>query len=428
MARDADRAAQHADQSAADCQAQARSAEAARRGRVGLLERLEQPPDLLVRHPDAGITDRDAQGPVAPPHLDPDFARLRELDGVADQIEQHLTQAGRVGADASGYVGFDADRQLEPLGHGPPRRHCLDVGQYGGRVGGDALDGHLVGLDLRQVQHVIDQAQQVLAVAGDRLDATGPFVVGHTRVAQQVREAQDRRHRRADLMTHVRQERAFGPAGLLGGGLGGLGLGGLDGQLGAAAFEFFLDVEQPLRVGVQVVLAALAGGDVLHLGDLQFRHTDRVDDHAHVSLSPERRAVTPDVTLLDRVMLSLAGQHAADQGEVLLDVIRVREPDNFHGQQLGFGVAEHRAELGVDVHQGAVEPGDGHADRAALERAADHLGRLVQSPIALPLRVDVLRQPDHPPDAAVGTAREHPAAEEKPPVRARSGPQTHFDG
>ena len=57
FALDPDAAAHHLHQPLADGQAEAGAAVLARRRRVGLRERLEQPALLLRRHADAGVAD-----------------------------------------------------------------------------------------------------------------------------------------------------------------------------------------------------------------------------------------------------------------------------------------------------------------------------------------------------------------------------------
>ena len=72
-------------------------------------------------------------------------------------------------------------------------------------------------LDLRDVEDVVDDLQQVRAVALDDLDL-GEHVVGHLVrvVEQQVGVAQDRGHGRTDLVARVGQEQALGLVGALG--------------------------------------------------------------------------------------------------------------------------------------------------------------------------------------------------------------------
>ena len=91
-------------------------------------------------------------------------ALVGELDGIADQVEQHLRQPPRIagaGRQARRHVGAE----LEALGAG----ERLGGRQHGRHHVGDAVvldrQRELPGLDLGEVEHVVDQAEQVPAVA-----------------------------------------------------------------------------------------------------------------------------------------------------------------------------------------------------------------------------------------------------------------------
>ena len=78
--------------------------------RVPLLESLKHFVELLSRNADAGVPHGEVQADlvVAPPlfrHRDDDFTLLRELDGVADQVQQDLTQLRRIAAHDGRQVG-----------------------------------------------------------------------------------------------------------------------------------------------------------------------------------------------------------------------------------------------------------------------------------------------------------------------------------
>ena len=68
----------------------------------------------------------------------------------------------------------------------------------------------LAGLDLRNVEDVVDDRQQVLAGCVDLAQPLGLACRGLG--AQQVGEAEDGVHRRADFVRHVAQEGALRPA------------------------------------------------------------------------------------------------------------------------------------------------------------------------------------------------------------------------
>src|SRR5262252_4327982 len=97
---------------------------------------------------------------------DSNFAGVGKLDGVADEIEQHLREALLV-----------SEAKWERFVHGRRKRELLVLGE---RLGGRAhrlyhaldrvfghVEGELAGLDLGNVEHGIDKPQQVLAVGAD---------------------------------------------------------------------------------------------------------------------------------------------------------------------------------------------------------------------------------------------------------------------
>ena len=99
FALDRDAAVHRLGEAAHDREAEAGAAEAARGRTVGLHEGLEQTVALLGGEADAGVGDPDAQ-PTSPRRLgrralqrEADRARLGELDGIAQQVEQDLLQA-----------------------------------------------------------------------------------------------------------------------------------------------------------------------------------------------------------------------------------------------------------------------------------------------------------------------------------------------
>ena len=79
------------------------------------------------------------------------------------------------------------------------------------------LDVHPAGLDLREVEDVVDDRQQRVAGVADGRGEVALLVV-ERRVEQQAAHADHGVHRRADLVAHRRQERALRLVGGLGGG------------------------------------------------------------------------------------------------------------------------------------------------------------------------------------------------------------------
>ncbi len=82
-------------------QSQAGAAVLARGGAIGLSESFENDGLLLRGDADARVANFEAQQhflrrPLFAAHMDDHFARFREFDGIADQVQQNLSQAQRV--------------------------------------------------------------------------------------------------------------------------------------------------------------------------------------------------------------------------------------------------------------------------------------------------------------------------------------------
>ena len=203
----------------------------ARRRVVPLLEGLEDLLLLLARDADAGVADREVQhlrrprfghrrvglrGRVLDAGLDPDddLALLGELDGVADEVEQDLPQPARVADQGVGHLRLDLAGQLQPLPVGAegqrPEGLPQDVPQ--GEVG--VVELELAGLDLGEVEQVVDHLQQGIGRGLDDRQVLA-LLVGQGRVEGELGHAEDGVHGGADLVADVGQELVLGPAGRL---------------------------------------------------------------------------------------------------------------------------------------------------------------------------------------------------------------------
>ncbi len=150
---DADLAAHLLDQPLGDDQPETGPTGLARQGVVRLAERLEERAHVLVGQPDAGVLHADAQlravGPLILDHgAHDDGALVGELDGVADQVGQHLLEPQRIADQRQRRVAVDQADQLEVLG---VRRRAEDgegVLDQVAQVERDAVEHQLAGLDL----------------------------------------------------------------------------------------------------------------------------------------------------------------------------------------------------------------------------------------------------------------------------------------
>ncbi len=211
---DADQAAHQAHQAPADREAQARATVAARVGIVGLSERIEDPIHGFRRDADAGVAHgeadphrsaRDQRTAILQRDAQFHVPALGELQRVADEVVQHLAHAQRIAEHAGRQVGCGDQSQFQPGGaraRQPELQQFLDQAARLERRGHDL---HLLGLDLGEVEHVVDDLAQVLA----RL-AQQPQVASLARVErgalQQVGEAQHAVERRANLVAHRGEE------------------------------------------------------------------------------------------------------------------------------------------------------------------------------------------------------------------------------
>ena len=258
LAFDPQAAAHVFDELACDGQTQPGAAEAARGGAVGLREGPEQPRLLLGVEPHAGVLDPAVQGVVVGVdalyfEADGDVALLGELDGVGAQVDQHLAQPGGVAHQVAGQVARRGEEQLEALFLGLQTEHVGHLLDHGFECEGHVFEFEVAGFDLRHVEDVVEDLQQVLGGAMRLLDVVAGLL-GQVVVERQQGHADHGIHRRADLVAHVGQKGRLGA----GGGFGRC-FGFDQGDLGGLALR---DV---LHDGAHVRAAVFIEGDDNHL-------------------------------------------------------------------------------------------------------------------------------------------------------------------
>src|SRR5215468_2116130 len=119
-----DAAAVHFDDLLGDGEPEARAALGLGKGAVNLVELIENPILLVERYAGSGVCYRDGEMAVPRARGDAHLAGVGELDGVADEVEQHLREALFV-SEANG----------KRLVHGRREREHLILGE---RLGGRA--------------------------------------------------------------------------------------------------------------------------------------------------------------------------------------------------------------------------------------------------------------------------------------------------
>lgn len=205
---------------ATDGQPQSCTSVLATGGAVRLLESPEDGFQLLLGDTDAGVLHPegydcasavDGVGELAIGcWFDAQFhaAAFGELDRVGKQVAQDLPEPGVVREQVDRYPGRRCDGEVETLLRGHRLERRLDVVEELLQRDALRIEVHLVGLDLRQVEDVVDQLEQVAPGRVDDarvLDLLGREVAGRI-LGEQLGEDEQTVEWGPQFMTHVRQE------------------------------------------------------------------------------------------------------------------------------------------------------------------------------------------------------------------------------
>lgn len=181
-------------------------------GRVGLAEGIKQGLLLGPGEAHAGIRDAQAQGyPVviglllfqACPQYH--LSGLGKLDGVVDQICYDLFDSQRVTHDVVWHVVVDQRYQIQVLGMGRRRQHDHDFLHDIPQLEGYPVQDQLAGLDLREIEDVVDDGEQDLRRFPDGAQVV-PLLPWQGAFQEQFGETDNAIQWRADFMGHVGQE------------------------------------------------------------------------------------------------------------------------------------------------------------------------------------------------------------------------------
>ena len=290
------------------------------------------------------------------------------------------------------------------------RRHR--VAQHRGEVKALQVQLHLARFDLREVEHAVDEAEQVVAGLLDLLEIGHErLVAGIARVlGKHLAVADDRVERRTQLVAHVGEERALGAVGALGrllGAaqllLGALALGDVPGDADEQAVAVVAhladaEVERKARAvgaaaGQLTPVAGTERGRSLG-GDFGDDHRDRLtDDHGgRVAEDPlGRRVERSDDTALVRREDGVGGVVQDGAGVRARDDERLGDPiegANDLGQLVAAGERDLLGRVALDhlaggvverrhrAHHGEIEPDEeirGHRDAEGDQGQDEHL-------------------------------------------------------
>ena len=322
-----------------------------------------------------------------------------ELDRIAEQIQENLAQPQGVAPHGVRYVRGRDEARVQTFFFCPLFHAGEGVLDQLAQVERHPLHGQLAGFDLRQVQDVVDERQQMPPGRCD-LAQSGRLVRRGACRQHQVCQTDDGIHGRADFMAHVRQEGALGQIGRLG---MGPRLRELDGALVDQLF-------QVVAVGIEFLPHAFSFRDVVLdrqvMGDTAIGLPDRREDGEFVVFTAVLAAVDelplPGFTTLQR------GPHVVKGGARCQP--RVQELGVASDYFLA-GVATHAQEGLIDVFDLCIDVGDDDALGALLDRQ----GQLAQLHVGLDMLGDIGPGTD---DGGRGTVRipQHPQLIAKPDV------------
>ena len=221
-ARETDLAPEEPGDLAADRETEPGPSVLAARRAVRLLEGFEDDLLLLSWDTDARVGDRerdhrsgavqglDRGAPAAGRRVDAerDPASLRELERVREQVLDDLLEPLRVGEDRPRDSGTDLDREIEALDLGDVAERALHVIDQVGEAELSDVDDDRARLDLREIEDVVDQVQQVLARGVDRLRELGLFAgqVAVRVAGELIGENEEAVERGPELVGHVGEE------------------------------------------------------------------------------------------------------------------------------------------------------------------------------------------------------------------------------
>ena len=189
---------------------------------VGLRELVEQRLLRFRADADARVGDGDldpvAVPSLAPPQAQRDLAVVRELGGIADQVQHRLPQLGGVEMHHAQRLGAAVDD--ERVGVLGGQRPAGDLHLVDELVEVEVVEEqvHLAGLDLGDVEDVVDHRQQMLAGRADLLQVADLLAAAVELgvLEQDLAVADDGIERRAQLVAHLGQELGLGAVGALG--------------------------------------------------------------------------------------------------------------------------------------------------------------------------------------------------------------------
>jgi len=135
--------------------------------RVDLRKGLEQAVTPLLGNADAAVNDGAVQahaavGLIRKPDLNPDAATVGEFDRVADQVRKNLPHPRRIAAQHGGCIFRQQHRETDVLARDRRAEQSGDRIEFIARVEIVKVEIKTAGLDLREIENVVDQTEQIV--------------------------------------------------------------------------------------------------------------------------------------------------------------------------------------------------------------------------------------------------------------------------
>ncbi len=163
--------------------------------------------------PDSRVGNRHRQPILTASGPDCHVPTAGELHGIPGEIEQDLMQPGRIGLYRRQRLR-QLDRDLQPFRRCRRRQLIPYPREHHANIEGSRRQFHPPRFDLGDVEQVVDQRQQPVGAPRDLIDV-GRLLdrqLPTQTVEEQMGVADDRIHRRPQLVTHRREELALQPA------------------------------------------------------------------------------------------------------------------------------------------------------------------------------------------------------------------------
>ncbi len=133
------------------------------------------------------------------------MAVLGELDGIADEVEQDLSDLAGVAAQGGRKLAVERQPEVEPLFGGHRAHEGDNAADQLAEVEIDLVERDIARLDLGVVEDGVEDAEQGLAGTGRDRQVLA-LLWPQLGVGEQAHHAQHAGHRRTDFVAHRRQE------------------------------------------------------------------------------------------------------------------------------------------------------------------------------------------------------------------------------